>query len=114
MHPISERSAKAVMALFPLAQGRPDAPTFLVDQLVEAELQRRGAPDATGAFSPLALTQGSLLKEEYDLSTHGHAEGWSLGAVLVDPLEFMLFNQRYGFPAGDAALKAMVGAMRSV
>jgi GGDEF domain-containing protein len=31
---------------------------------------------------------------------------------LVDPLEFTLFNMRYGFEAGDAALKAMVAAMK--
>lgn len=77
-------------------------------------LHRRGTPDPTGAFHALALTQGSLLKEEYDLSTHGHADGWVLGAVLVDPVELMLFNQRHGFPAGDAALRAMVQAMREV
>ncbi len=113
-HAISDKTAKTLLSLFSVAQGRPDAPSWLMDQLVEAEQHRRGAPDASGAFHALALTQGSLLKEEYDLSTHGHADGWVLGAVLVDPLELMLFNQRYGFPAGDAALKAMVAAMREV
>ncbi|MFZ5445353.1 MAG: GGDEF domain-containing protein [Myxococcota bacterium] len=111
---ISERSQKALMALFPNAAGRPDAPSWLVDQLVDAELHRRGFPDPTGAWNALALTQGSLLKEEFDLNTHGHHDGWTLGAVLVDPLEFMLYDVRYGFPAGDVALKAMVAGMKEV
>jgi len=110
---ISERSERALLSLFPRAVGRSDAAAWLVDQLVDAELHRTGVPDATGAFHALALTQGSLLKEEYDLSTHGHSDGWQLGALLVDPIEFTLFNMRYGFPAGDAALKAMVGAMKA-
>jgi GGDEF domain-containing protein len=114
-HAISERSARMLLDLFPTAQGRPDAQTWLVDQLVDAELHRRGAPDlVSGAFHALALNQGSLLKEEFDLGTHGHHDGWTIGALLVDPLEFMLFDMRYGFEAGDRALRAMVDAMRSV
>lgn len=113
--PITDRSAKALLALFPTAQGRPDAPTWLVDQLVEAELHRRGYPDSiTGATHALALNQGQLLKEEFDISTHGHTDGWVIGAVLVDPLEFTVFNMRHGFKAGDAALRAMVEAMKQV
>ena len=114
-HTITERAEKALLALFPTAQGRPDGPTWLVDQLVDAELHRRGTPDAvTGAIHALALNQGQLLKEEFDLSTHGHSDGWEIGAVLVDPLEFTLFNMRYGFKAGDAALRAMVEGMKEV
>lgn len=114
-HSITERSEKALLALFPTAQGRADGPTWLVDQLVDAELHRRGTPDAvTGAIHALALNQGMLMKEEFDLSTHGHSDGWVIGAVLVDPLEFTLFNMRYGFKAGDAALKAMVEGMKQV
>ncbi len=115
MHTISERSQAALLALFPNAQGRPDAPSWLVDQLVDAELYRRGMTDkVSGAFHALALNQGQLLKEEYDLSGHGHADGWVVGAVLVDPLEFTVFNMHHGFPAGDAALKAMVEVMHEV
>ena len=110
---ISDRSERALLALFPNVLGRPDAASWLVDQLVDAELHRRGNLDAvSGAFHPLALTQGTLLKEEFDFSTQAHADGWVLGAVLVDPLEFTLFNMKHGFPAGDAALKAMVAAMK--
>jgi GGDEF domain-containing protein len=113
--PISEKSERALLGLFPRVQGRADAPTWLVDQVVDAELHRACHPDATtGAFHALALNQGTLLKEEYDLSTHGHAEGWVVEAVVIDPREFTLFNMRHGFPAGDAALKAMVAAMKRV
>lgn len=114
-HSITDRSEKALLALFPTAQGRPDGPTWLVDQLVDAELHRRGYPDTvTGAFHALALNQGQLLKEEFDLSTHGHADGWVIGAVLIDALEFTVFNMNHGFKAGDAALRAMVEGMKEV
>jgi GGDEF domain-containing protein len=113
--PISEKSERALLGLFPRVQGRPDAPTWLVDQVVDAELHRACHPDATtGAFHALALNQGTLMKEEYDVSTHGHADGWVVEAIVIDPLEFTLFNMRNGFPAGDAALKAMVQAMKRV
>jgi GGDEF domain-containing protein len=114
-HSITERAEKSLLALFPTAQGRVDGPTWLVDQLVDAEQHRRGYPDAvSGAIHALALNQGSLMKEEFDLSTHGHSDGWVMGAVLVDALEFTLFNMRYGFKAGDAALRAMVEGMKQV
>ncbi len=114
-HVITERSEKTLLSLFPTAQGRPDGPTWLVDQLVDAELHRRGHPDTvSGAIHALALNQGSLMKEEFDLSTHGHSDGWVIGAVLVDPLEFTVFNMHHGFKAGDAALRAMVEGMKEV
>ncbi|MGV3622595.1 MAG: diguanylate cyclase domain-containing protein [Archangium sp.] len=114
-HSITDRSEKALLALFPTAQGRPDGPTWLVDQMVDAELHRRGHPDAvSGAIHALALNQGSLMKEEYDLSTHGHSDGWVMGAVLVDALELTVFNMHHGFKNGDAALRAMVEGMKQV
>lgn len=112
--PISEKSERALRHLFPRAAGRPDAPTWLVDQLVDAELHRAGHPDPTGAFQALALNQGSLLKEEYDLSTHGHADGWVIEAIVVDPRELTVFNMHHGFPAGDRVLQVMVATMKEV
>jgi GGDEF domain-containing protein len=109
---ISEKSERALLSLFPRVQGRPDAPTWLVDQVVDAELHRAGHVDPTGAFHALALNQGALMKEEYDLSTHGHADGWVIEAVVIDPRELTVFNMRHGFQAGDAALRAMVATMK--
>ncbi|MBE2247956.1 MAG: GGDEF domain-containing protein [Myxococcus sp.] len=111
---ISEKSERALLSLFPRVQGRADAPTWLVDQVVDAELHRAGHADPTGALHALALNQGSLMKEEYDLSTHGHADGWVMEALVVDPRELTLFNMRHGFPAGDAALRAMVATMKEL
>lgn len=111
---ISERSERALLQLFPRVQGRADAPTWLVDQVVDAELHRAGHPDPTGAFHALALNQGTLLKEEYDLSTHGHADGWVVEALVVDPRELTVFNMRHGFPTGDAALRAIVSTMKEL
>lgn len=111
---ISEKSERALLSLFPRAAGRQDAPTWLVDQLVDAELHRVGQPDPTGALHALALNQGTLMKEEYDLSTHGHADGWVLEALVVDPVELTVFNMRHGFPAGDQALRAMVATMKEL
>jgi len=114
-HSISDATARTLLGLFPTAQGRADGPEWLVDQLVDAELHRRGTPDkVSGAKHALALTQGSLLKEEYDISTHGHSPEWTLGAVLADALELTVYNMHHGFPAGDAALKAMVKGLTSV
>ncbi len=109
---ISPRSEAAVRALFPSTQGREDAPSYLVDALVDAELHRRGQPDASGAFHALSLKEGPLLKEEFDLSTHGHADGWLIEAVLVDPLEFMRCSMLHSFEVGDAAMAAMVRALK--
>ena len=111
---ISEKSERALLSLFPRVQGRADAPTWLVDQVVDAELHRAGHTDPTGAFHALALNQGTLMKEEYDLSTHGHADGWVIEALVVDPRELTVFNMRHGFPAGDAALRAMVATMKEL
>lgn len=113
MATIAERTGQILLQLFPTAQGRPDAESWLVDQLVEAELHRRGTPDKSGAFHALALNQGALLKEEFDLGSQAHTDGWVLGALLVDPLEFMVFNMKHGFAAGDEALRAMVDGMKA-
>ncbi|MGA9520893.1 MAG: GGDEF domain-containing protein [Myxococcaceae bacterium] len=86
-----------------------------VRALLDAEKARRGEPDAiTGAFHVLSLTQGALLRYEYDLPTHGHYEGWEIGAVIVDPVELIKVNQSHGFPAGDATLRAIADTLQDV
>jgi hypothetical protein len=112
-HQISDRSARALRLLFPNTQGRADAETWLVDQLVDAEQHRRGARDPSGAFHSLALNQGALLKEEFDLSTHGHHDGWTIGALVVDPLEFMVCSMRHGFAVGDQVVRTLVARLEA-
>ena len=76
--------------------------------LVETEQVRRGHPEpGTGAFHRSALLSGAVFKGEFDLSIHGHT-GFPLGALAVDVREMILFNQRFGFPAGDAFLRKVV------
>ncbi len=90
-----------------------DATLKAVEALVEAESARRGEPDpVSGAFHGLALTQGSLIKREYDLSTHGHWEGWDVGAVIVDVKHLIRVNMEHGFAAGDAVLRAVATALQ--
>ncbi|RKH55379.1 diguanylate cyclase [Corallococcus aberystwythensis] len=111
---LDDATATALVALHPRA-ARPghaqEAPQAAAQELVAAEQRRRGHADATGAMHVLALTQGTLLKEEFDLSTHAHHDGWRVGAVMVDVKEMIHFNARFGFPAGDALLKATVASL---
>jgi hypothetical protein len=87
----------------------------VVDRVVEAELYRRGVPDPTsGAYHLFALTQGALLKPEYDLSTHAHHPAWTLGAVAVDPISLIGLNQAHGFEAGDWALRELAEGLREL
>ncbi len=89
-----------------------DATVKAIEALVEAESARRGEPDpVSGAFHGLALTQGSLIKREYDLSTHGHWDGWEVGAVIVDVKALIRVNMEHGFAAGDAVLRAVATAL---
>ncbi|MBK7860825.1 MAG: GGDEF domain-containing protein [Archangiaceae bacterium] len=84
-----------------------------VEALLEAEKRRRGDPDpVSGAFSRLALTQGTLLKEEYDHGTHFFAGGAVLGAAVVDTVHFTHLNMEHGFAVGDRVLAAQVKALR--
>lgn len=109
-----DEQTHALLTLFPLAKGRPDAASFAVQALLDAERWRRGAADdVSGAFHALALTQGSLLKEEYDLSTHGHQPGWVVGAVIVDIRELTMVNQRHGFEVGDTVLRATAKSLQA-
>jgi len=105
---VSDRDA-LLKAMFPMVSA-----DEAIDALVDAEAHRRGQPDrVSGAFHALALTQGMLLKEEYDLSTHGHG-AWVLGAVLADVRELTVINMHHGFPEGDRVLRATVEALKSV
>ena len=111
---LSAEQLRALGKQLPLAAARfPSMAERTLELLATEEAWRRGAPDAvSGAFHRLALLQGALLKEEFDAALHGGGEGWTLGAVLVDPRRFILFNQAHGFPAGDQALRAIAQALR--
>jgi GGDEF domain-containing protein len=109
---IDEATATALVALYPRLVQRAAEPVKLaLQRLLEEEHARRGAPDATGALHPLALTQGTLLKEEFDLSLHAHHAGWTVGALLVDVKGMIHLNARHGFAAGDALLRALVASL---
>src|SRR5262249_30567475 len=106
---VDDEVVKAVLALQPWVQTRPEPERFgaALRAVLEAEVCRRGAPDpVTGALHLSALTQGALLKPEYDLSVHAHA-GWSVGAVIADVKEMIHVNQEAGFPAGDRFLRTV-------
>ncbi|HLL01565.1 MAG TPA: GGDEF domain-containing protein [Myxococcaceae bacterium] len=109
---IDDTTATGLIALHPWAVARSPQPVQLaVETLLEAERARRGQPDKLGALQALALTQGHLLKEEFDLSTHAHHDGWSVGAVIADVRGMISVNARFGFGVGDAVLKATVDSL---
>jgi GGDEF domain-containing protein len=113
-YPLDDATATALIALNPwVLQRHRDAPVqAAVEVLLQAEQARRGHPDAkTGALQVPALTQGSLLKEEYDLSTHAHHDGWRVGAVIADVQGMIHVNARFGFPTGDAVLRATADSL---
>lgn len=111
---IDDAQATALVSLYPrLVQRAPEPVKLALQRLLDEEHARRGVPDATGALNPLALTQGSLLKEEFDLSTHAHHAGWTLGALIVDVKGMIHINALHGFPVGDALLKAVVGSLHA-
>ena len=80
--------------------------------MIDAEEHRRSGRDAiSGAFHALALNQGALLKEEYDVSTHSHHGGWILGAAVVDIRELTVVNMHHGFETGDQVLRDTAAAL---
>jgi len=86
-----------------------------VEAVIEAEKRRQGDPDpVSGALSRLALTQGALLKEEYDHGTHFFAGGTVIGAAVVDTVHLTHLNMEHGFKKVDEALRAQVRALREV
>jgi GGDEF domain-containing protein len=109
---IDDATANALIALHPWTVNRSPQPVQLaLETLLEAERARQGQPDKLGAIPALALLQGSLLKEEYDLSTHAHHDGWRVGAVIADVRGMINVNARFGFGVGDAVLRATVGSL---
>jgi GGDEF domain-containing protein len=111
-YPLDDATSTALIALHPWAVARSPQPVQLaVETLLDAERARRGQPDKLGALQALALTQGSLLKEEFDLSTHAHHDGWRVGAVIADVRGMITVNARFGFGVGDAVLKATVDSL---
>ena len=112
---VDDEVVKSVLALQPWVRSRPEAEQFgaALRALVEAENCRRGAPEpVSGALHASALTQGSLLKPEYDLSVHAHA-GWTAGAVIADVKEMIHVNQEAGFAVGDRFLRAVASGLGS-
>jgi GGDEF domain-containing protein len=110
---VDDELVNAVLTLQPWVRSRPGAERFgaALRALVDAEACRRGSPDpVTGAVHVSALTQGPLLKPEYDLSVHAHA-GWTVGAVIADVQEMIHVNQEAGFALGDRFLRAVASAL---
>jgi GGDEF domain-containing protein len=110
---VDDEVVKAVLALQPWVQSRPEAERFgaALRAVLDAEAWRRGRPDPiTGALHLSALTQGSLLKPEYDLSVHAHA-GWTVGAVIADVKEMIHVNQEAGFAVGDRFLRNVASSL---
>lgn len=110
---VDDAEVQAVLALNPWAQGRPPGERFsaALRALVESEACRRGAPDpVTGALHLSALTQGALLRSEYDLSVHAHT-GWEVSALTVDVKEMIHVNQEAGFAAGNRFLHTVADAL---
>jgi GGDEF domain-containing protein len=86
-----------------------------VEDIVEAERIRSGGADkVSGAYGRLALTQGTLLKEEYDHSTHFFAQGAVLGALICDTVGLIHLNMQYGFKVVDGVLAAQVRALKAL
>ena len=86
-----------------------------VEDIVEAERIRSGGADkVSGAYGRLALTQGTLLKEEYDHTTHFFAQGAVLGALICDTVGLIHLNMQYGFQAVDGVLAAQVRALKEL
>jgi hypothetical protein len=112
-YPLDDATANRLVNLYPRVLQREREPVqAALALLLEAEEQRRGAPDATGASSALALLQGTLLKEEYDLSTHAHHDAWRVDALVADVRGLIHVNARHGFAVGDVLLRALVQALR--
>ena len=114
-HTLDDATVETLLRLHPWVKSRPkeEHATLALSALIDAEACRRGAPDpVSGALNVLFLTQGALLKPEYDISVHAHAP-WQVGLLTVDVLGLIRVNQTAGFPAGDAFLRAVASCLAS-
>ena len=108
---LDDSQLNRVRALFPSVPN----PDVALGAMIDAEAHRRGERDAvSGALHALALTQGALLKEEYDLSSQAHGSGWVIGAAVVDIRELTVINMHHGFPEGDRVLRHTASALQRV
>ena len=106
---LDDSQLQRVRALFPSVP----SPDVALVAMIDAEAHRRGERDAvSGAFHALALNQGALLKEEYDLNAH-HS-GWVIGAAVVDIRELTVINMNHGFEEGDRVLRHTATALQRV
>jgi GGDEF domain-containing protein len=112
-HTLDDATVETLLALHPWVRSRPPAEhaALALSALLDAEACRRGAPDpVSGALNVLFLTQGTLLKPEYDISVHAHVP-WEVGLLTVDVLELIRVNQAAGFATGDRFLRAVASCL---
>ena len=112
-HTLDDATVETLIRLNPWVRSRPgkDHAALALQALLDAESCRRGGPDpVSGALNVLFLTQGQLLKGEYDLSVHAH-RGWEIGLLTVDVLEMIHVNQAAGFPGGDRFLRTVASCL---
>lgn len=112
---LNDAQVAAILELEPWVRARARDQQFALafGAVMEREQTRRGAPDpVSGAQHRAHLTEGNLLKEEYDLSVHAHS-GWTVGVLTCDVRGMIHYNQAHGFPAGDAFLRRTVDALKA-
>jgi GGDEF domain-containing protein len=113
-HTLDDATVETVLSLQPWVRSRPkeEHVTLALQATLDAEACRRGAPDpVSGALNVLFLTQGALLKPEFDIAIHGHVP-WTVGLLTVDVLGMIHVNQEAGFQKGDAFLRAVAGCLK--
>ncbi len=114
-HTLDDTTVQTLLGLHPWVRSRPkeEHAALALSALLDAEACRRGAPDpVSGALNVLFLTQGALLKPEYDVSVHGHVP-WEVGLLTVDVLELIRVNQLTSFATGDRFLRAVASCLIS-
>src|SRR5271170_7977052 len=110
---LDDATVAKLLRLQPWVKSRPPEHhvALALSALLDAESCRQGGPDPiSGALNILFLTQGSLLRPEYDVSVHAHAP-WEVGLLTVDIVELIRVNQVAGFKVGDALLRAVADCL---